>query len=93
LVTIDTVIAEHMKTVADPESASIIIRGTCERRALLGISGSSDPVQLSIDAKAEDSTAAFDRAFKMIEGIRRLQAEKPSGAVHEPSDKDSDKSS
>src|SRR5215471_19751017 len=35
LVTIDTIIGTHMKTIADPESASVVIRSVCERRALL----------------------------------------------------------
>ena len=33
LVTIDTIIGTHMKTISDTGSASIVIRATCERRA------------------------------------------------------------
>jgi hypothetical protein len=80
LVTIDTVIAEHMKHIRDPESASIIIRGCCERRSLLGISGSTDPVQLSMQSRSEPSTAAYQRGIAFIENLRRLAAEEPSGS-------------
>jgi hypothetical protein len=56
LVTIDTVTAEHMKTIADAESASIVIRGVCERSALLDVAGSSDPVQLSMQPTTQLSS-------------------------------------
>jgi hypothetical protein len=80
LVTIDTVVAEHMKTIQDPESASIVIRATCERRALLGVTGSTDPVMLSLQSRPdENSNSAIDRGLKLIEKMRRLAAEKPSG--------------
>jgi hypothetical protein len=51
LVQIDTVIATHMATIVDPDSASVVIRGVCERRALLGgVTGSTDPIQLSMQS-------------------------------------------
>jgi hypothetical protein len=53
LVVIDPVIAEHMKTIAGPESASIVIRGCCERRSLLGVTGSTDPAVLSQQSRLE----------------------------------------
>ncbi len=62
LVTVDTVIAEHMNTIADPESASIVIRGVCDRRALLGVTGSSDPVQLSMQPTTQLSSTDRIRA-------------------------------
>jgi hypothetical protein len=71
-VTIDTVIAEHMKTIADAESASIVIRGVCERRALLGVTGSSDPVQLSMQP-----TARLSSTDRIRVAHERLRAERP----------------
>jgi hypothetical protein len=69
LVTIDTVIATHIKTVSDPESASVVIRGVCERRALLGLTGSNyDPIQLVANSSGEKSTAALDRALALVAG-------------------------
>src|SRR5215831_9891107 len=82
LVTIDTIIGTHMKTIADPESASVVIRATCERRALLGITGSTDPVMLSQQLRPEEhrSTDAMDRSLKRLLAMRQ-QAEKPSDST------------
>lgn len=81
LVTIDTIIGEHMKNVSDCESASIAIRAICERRSLLGVTGSSDPVMLSQQSRSEPSTAAYERGIAFIEKLRRLANEgKPSGS-------------
>jgi hypothetical protein len=81
LVTIDSVIAEHMKTLSDPESASVVIRATCERRALLGVTGSTDPVMLSVNSRPEEnSNSAINRSLALIEKMRRLANEKPSGS-------------
>jgi hypothetical protein len=82
LVTIDTIIGTHMKTIADPESASAVIRSVCERRALLGITGSTDPVMLSQQLRPEEhrSTDAFDRSLKRIMAMRQ-QAEKSSDSA------------
>src|SRR5215831_13208672 len=78
LVTIDTIIGTHMKTIADPESASVVIRSVCERRALLGITGSTDPVMLSQQLRPEEhrSTDAMDRSLKRILALRQ-QGERP----------------
>jgi hypothetical protein len=64
----DTIISTHMKLIADPESASIVIRATCEKRALLGIGGTNyDPVQLvAVGRDRERSTAAFERALAAL---------------------------
>jgi hypothetical protein len=89
LTQIDQIIGTHMKAIADPESCSIIIRAICERRSLLGVTGSVDPVQLSVNSRAEKSTDVYWRAIdhvlgqrpsKLVEGINRLAAEKPSGS-------------
>jgi hypothetical protein len=41
------VIGAHLPQVKDPESGSLVIRGICEKRALLGLGGSNyDPIQL-----------------------------------------------
>ena len=72
LVTIDTLIAEHMKTIADSESASIVIRGVCERRKLVGVTGSSDPVQLSMQTVTQLSSTGRIRA-----ALEHLCAERP----------------
>jgi hypothetical protein len=78
LVQIDTVIATHMRTIEGPESASIVIRGVCERRSLLGVTGSTDPVLLSQQSRPdENSMSAVKRGFRMIERMRQLAAEKP----------------
>jgi hypothetical protein len=39
----DRVISKHLGTVADPESASVVIRGLCERRFWIGINSNTDP--------------------------------------------------
>jgi hypothetical protein len=72
-----------MKLIADPESASIVIRATCEKRALLGLTGSNyDPVQLvAVGRDREKSTDAWERGLAAIG--------KP---LPPPSDPDSDKS-
>jgi hypothetical protein len=41
LVTIATVIATHLKIASGPVSATVVIRGVCERRTLLGVTGST----------------------------------------------------
>ena len=82
LVTIDTVIAKHMATISDPDSASVVIRGVCERRALLGVNGSSDPVVLSQQSRSEEpSTAPLMRGLAWIEQLRQLA--EPSGDTGE----------
>ena len=78
LVQMDTIISTHMKLIADPESASIVIRATCEKRALLGLSGSNyDPVQLvavgrdrsrSIDAWERRIAAALGKPVPPLPG-------------------------
>ena len=94
LITIDTVVAEHMKTIQDPESASIVIRATCERRALLGVTGSTDPVMLSQSRSEESSLAPIQRGLALIEKMRRLANEKPSGSLGPPeAEKSSDSAS
>jgi hypothetical protein len=97
LVTIDTVIATHLKTVSDPDSASVVIRGVCERRALLGVTGSTDPVQLSRQSRPEEtSTSSVRRGLALIERMRRLAkdgSDQLSGAVNVLSDTDIDNSS
>jgi hypothetical protein len=82
LVTIDTIIGTHMKTIADPESASVVVRSVCERRALLGITGSTAPVMLSQQLRPEEhrSTDALDRSLKRILAMRQ-QAEKSSDSA------------
>jgi hypothetical protein len=93
LITMETIIATHMKTVADPESASIVIRATCERRSLLGITASTDPVQLSqLSCTEETSTSGIKRGLTLIEKLRRVAEERP-GAVGALSDRDSDNTS
>ena len=72
LVQIDTVIATHMATIVDPDSASVVIRGVCERRALLGVTGSTDPIQLSMQSTTQPSSTARIRAV-----LDRLCAERP----------------
>jgi hypothetical protein len=79
LMTIDSIIAAHMPTVRDCESASILIRATCEKRALLGIGGSTDPVLLSQQSRSEHSLAPYKRGLAFIENLRRLAEEKPAG--------------
>jgi hypothetical protein len=90
LVTIDTLIAEHMKTAKNPDSASVVIRGVCERRALLGVGGSVDPVVLSQQSRPqEDYYAPYRRAIdavrqrkidKMTEMFDRIANEGKSGS-------------
>jgi hypothetical protein len=73
LVQIDTVIATHMATIVDPDSASVVIRGVCERRALLGgVTGSTDPIQLSMESATQPSSTARIRAV-----LDRLCSERP----------------
>jgi hypothetical protein len=97
LVTIDTVIATHLKTVSDPESASVVIRGLCERRALLGVTGSTDPIQLSRQSRPDEtSISPVKRGLALIERMHQLAKDgsgQPSGAVNVLSDTDSDNSS
>jgi len=62
----DRVLGQHMTTIADPESASIIIRCLCERRFWLGIGHGTDPVQLVQATKPERSTAALCRALASV---------------------------
>jgi hypothetical protein len=103
----DRVISKHLESIADPESASVVIRGLCERRFWIGVNASTDPVRLSMDSRPEKSTAAYQRAInhvlgrrqtgrpevvegeqerdrrppsKLVENLRRLAAEKPSGS-------------
>jgi hypothetical protein len=59
-----------MKNVADPESASIVIRSLCEKRFWTGITGSVDPVQLMHASKAaegETSMSPFKRGIEWLE--------------------------
>jgi DNA-binding CsgD family transcriptional regulator len=69
----DRVIAKHLETVADPESASVVIRGLCERRSWVGINNQTDPIQFSQDVKRdrESLTSAIER------GIARLCGKPP----------------
>jgi hypothetical protein len=67
---LDKLIGQHMTTIADPESASVVIRGLCERRYWVGVTGSTDPVQLTQDSKPEKSTDAIERGLKLIERMR-----------------------
>jgi hypothetical protein len=61
----DRVISKHLETVSDPESASVVIRGLCERRFWIGINSSTDPVRFT-QASVRDrrkSTDAYKAAF------------------------------
>ena len=64
----DRVIGKHLETIADPESASVVIRGLCERRFWIGINSSTDPIQFTQGSHRdrEASTTAIER------GIARL---------------------
>jgi hypothetical protein len=79
LLIIDTVIGVHMSKVSDPESASVVIRGLCEKRFWSGITGSTDPVQLVEASRAttEDSNSGIERALKWVEKLKLLDQGKP----------------
>jgi hypothetical protein len=88
LVQVDQIISTHMKAIADPESCSIIIRAICEKRSLLGVTGSVDPVMLSVNSRSEKSTEVYKRAIahvlgrrspKLVEDLDRLAAEHQGG--------------
>jgi hypothetical protein len=83
LVTIDTVIATHLKTVSDPESASVVIRGVCERRALLGVTGSTDPVQLSRQSRPnETSTSSLKRGLALVSSAAQSALDRAASVGH-----------
>jgi hypothetical protein len=89
LVTIDTVIATHLKTVSDPESASVVICGVCERRALLGVTGSTDPIQLSRQSRPEEtSTSPLKRGLALVERMRQLAKDGSGYAPNDSADQD-----
>ena len=46
------------------KSASVVIRGLCERLFWIGVNASTDPVQLTKDSSPEKSTDAYKRAFE-----------------------------
>src|SRR5262249_26694152 len=71
----DRVIAKHLETIADPESASVVIRGLCERRFWIGLHSNSDPVQLSQDSKPERSTDALEQALAEVAGKELVPAD------------------
>jgi hypothetical protein len=75
LLILDTVTGFHMKNVADPESASIVIRSLCEKRFWTGITGSVDPVQLMHASKAaegETSMSPFKRGLSWLQQAELL---------------------
>lgn len=85
LLILDTITGVHMKNVADPESASVLIRTQCERRFWLGITGSSDPLQLvqqSKQVEGETSMSAYKRGLRWIEKMKLLERDgKPDEPV------------
>jgi DNA-binding CsgD family transcriptional regulator len=76
----DRVIGKHLETIADPESASVVIRALCERRYWVGVTGQSDPIQLSQDCKRdrEASTTAIERGIARLCGNPPPLPKKPS---------------
>jgi hypothetical protein len=70
LVQIDAVIGAHLPQVKDPESGSLVIRGICEKRALLGLGGSNyDPIQLLAVADPQSQTGtpqAYERVLARL---------------------------
>jgi hypothetical protein len=81
LVQIDTVIGAHLPLVKDPESGSLVIRGVCEKRALLGLSGSNyDPIQLLAVAdprKQSGTPAAYEQ---VLQRLGKLPSSEPEPA-------------
>jgi hypothetical protein len=70
LMLLEQVITQHMNTIGDPESASVVIRSLCERRFWVGVTGSTDPVQLvqsSKQAEGENSLSPFKRGIDWLE--------------------------
>jgi hypothetical protein len=63
---IDSVIAEHLKNVSDFESASLLIRASAEKRAILGLGPSTDPVQMCQATQSEHSLAPYQRALDAV---------------------------
>jgi hypothetical protein len=73
LVQIDTVIGAHLPHAKDPESGSLVIRGICEKRALLGLSGSNyDPIQLLAVADPQSQNGTPQAYQAVLERLGKL---------------------
>jgi hypothetical protein len=95
----DKIIGQHMTSIADVESAGVLIRALCERRFWIGVNASSDPVQLVSSSMPENSTEAYKRALaavrerkisRMVESFTRLANEGKPAAPDAPASGDAD---
>jgi hypothetical protein len=87
LLNLDTITGFHMKNVADPESASIAIRAMCEKRFWCGITGSTDPIQLtqaSRQVEGETSMSGYQRGLAHLALLKKLQQLDRDGKPEEP---------
>jgi hypothetical protein len=88
LLILDTVTGFHMKNVADPESASIVIRSLCEKRSWIGVNPSTDPVQMiqsSKQSEGETSMSALHRGLAHLALRKKLEQLDRDGKPEEPS--------